>query len=75
MEMTSILDLSIELEKRDLSITIWSSSPELWVVWLFAKDDPDLGIFHGSGDSLKEAISMAFGEWDQVNPSESDKGN
>lgn len=62
--MKTILDLSAELSERDLSITIWSASPEQWVVWIFAKDDPDLGIFHGSGDDLAAAILEALNEWD-----------
>lgn len=65
-EAMNMIDLASELEERALSITIWQSSPSSWTIWLFAQDDPALGIFKGEGDDLSLAIAQAFRAWDQV---------
>jgi hypothetical protein len=57
------------LEERGLSMTIWygrTMAEAKFTVWLFAADDPELGIFPGSAEELGGAIDAAIAEWDQI---------
>jgi len=55
------------LRDRDLSLTVWANPGE-WCVWLFCADDPELGIFPGSGAALGDALAQALAAWDQKFP-------
>lgn len=56
----TLAQLQRELEKRDLALTIHSTT----VVWAFAADDPALGVFPGEGETLEEAVAAALDAWD-----------
>jgi len=64
----TIRDLSKKLVERELSITIHNVSETSWVVWLFAQDDPALGVFQGESDDLIQAITKALNAWDGKHP-------
>jgi hypothetical protein len=55
------------LEERGLAMTIWfgrTMAEARFTVWLFAADDPEIGIFAGSADKLEDAIDAARQQWD-----------
>ncbi len=64
--MVEIQDIANELEARGLSAHIYNASEISWVVWLFAADDPALGVFIGESGLLAEAFQNALSAWDNV---------
>jgi len=63
--MKTIEELEAALRERDLSLQIFSTQNACIVVWLYAADDPELGVFPGEGGTLVEAIEEALACWDQ----------
>jgi len=67
--MKTLEELEAVLEERGLAMTIWfgrTMAEAPFTVWLFAADDPELGIFTGSSDKLSDAIDQARDSWDQI---------
>jgi len=60
-------ELDAALAERDLSMQVWPAMPG-WCVWLFCSDDPELGIFPGTGDSIEQAVKAALAQWDGKHP-------
>jgi hypothetical protein len=56
-------DLETQLSDRAVTAQIFADFSS-WVVWLYASDEPDLGIFIGTGQTLQEAFEAAFVKWD-----------
>jgi hypothetical protein len=66
--MKTIEDIENLLEERGLAMTIWfgrTMAESRFTVWLFAADDPEIGIFAGSADKLEDAMEAARMQWDQ----------
>jgi len=64
--MTTLAELQHELAERGLSARIWTT--DRYLVWLFADDDPELGVFVGEGESLELAFKRALAAWDGAAP-------
>lgn len=67
--MNTLEELEAVLEERGLAMTIWfgrTMAEAPFTVWLFAADDPELGIFPGSADRLSDAIEVAQDSYDRV---------
>ena len=67
-------ELCAALEERDLDLVALQNGR---VVWLYAPDDPALGVCVGEGDTLALAVAAAFEKWDlvtePVDPSDQDQ--
>lgn len=70
-EATTLGELSAALRERQLSATIYTLRDDSYVVWMFAADDPALGIFPGEGAELEIALKAALDEWDEADIAES----
>ena len=64
--MKTIDELEAWMRERDLDLKIFCARDACIVVWIYAADDPELGVFPGEGSTLIEAIEEACGKWDQV---------
>ena len=65
MSSRTVSELEQMLRDRSVSVQIFSSKDACFVVWLYAEDDPELGVFPGEGGTLDEALAEAFDSWDQ----------
>lgn len=65
MSSLTVSELEQRLRDRSLNVQIFSSVGACFVVWLYAEDDPELGVFPGEGGTLDEALQEAFDSWDQ----------
>lgn len=64
MMVTSVVDIAMAIEERDLTMTIHPFNGIAWIVWLHPADDPALGVWTGEGADLNSAIQAAFENWD-----------
>jgi hypothetical protein len=64
--MDTIHDVSYALDERGLSAKIFNAGETSWVVWLYAADDPELGVFIGESDDLRVAFERAIANWDNA---------
>jgi hypothetical protein len=63
--MRTIEELETKMRARGLSMQVFGTADACIVVWLYAADDPELGVFPGEGNTLLEALEEAFASWDQ----------
>ena len=63
--MRTLDELEVWMRERDLSMQIFCTRDACIVVWVFAQDDPELGVSPGEGSTLNEAIADACKAWDQ----------
>lgn len=59
----TILELQVELGKRDAMIQI-HRSPAKWTVIMYAAEDPEATLLSCSNVSLETAVRGAFKGWD-----------
>jgi hypothetical protein len=64
MSVTTVAEFEAWLRDRDLNVQIFSSREGCFVVWLYAADDPELGVVTGEGSTLDEALLDACAKWD-----------
>jgi hypothetical protein len=61
----TLTELAKELDERGVAIQIRLGFGGVWVVWLFADDDPAI-FFLAEDESLEIAVTKSFDQWDQA---------
>ena len=60
------------LRERDLALKLVPVVGGGWCAWVFAWDDPALGVFVGEGDNIGDAVAAAVAAWDEAGLGERD---